>query len=372
MTSVLHVSQPTIGGVMMVVRDLVRDQAARGLDVSVACPDDGQLPAAVEESGVRRIPWHAGRSPGRGVPAECSRLKDIVEKAKPDVVHLHSSKAGLCGRLVLRGRLPTCFHPHGWSFHAVDGLIASASVYWERTACRWTHSTICVSDAEKRVGERSGLKACWDVVRNGIDLEYWRQPLHDDRAAAQSRLGLVSGAPVVICIGRICRQKGQDLLLRAWNVVRHQQPDASLILVGDGPDRETLQRQVPDGVTFVGARTDIRDWMVGADLVVMPSRWEGLSIALLEAMACERTVIATDVSGMKEAVGTDAGILVPPGDIDTLAREICRGLESPDRMQEIGRAARKRVEAEFNVRNTCNSIAAIYDRLLGNRAAVGA
>src|SRR5437764_11564801 len=120
--TVLHVTQTTNAGVARCVLDLAADQARRGWHVAVASPEtDGFMPS-VTAAGAAHYAWPAARQPGVSALAELRPLANVVDRAGPDVVHLHSSKAGLVGRLVVRGHLPTLFQPHGWSFLAVDGL----------------------------------------------------------------------------------------------------------------------------------------------------------------------------------------------------------------------------------------------------------
>src|SRR5207244_646249 len=94
--------------------------------------------------GVRCLPWAAGRGPGASSVEEARRLARLVGQQRPDVVHLHASKAGLAGRLAVRGSLPTLFQPHAWSWLAVDGAVRWASIAWERLAARWTGLYVCV------------------------------------------------------------------------------------------------------------------------------------------------------------------------------------------------------------------------------------
>src|SRR4051812_26609336 len=118
---ILHVAQPVIAGVPRVAEALVADQLRRGWHVEVACPDDSDLRPAALAAGAVHHPWAAGRAPGPSTLPETRALARIVAAARPDVVHLHASKAGLAGRLLLRGRLPTIFQPHDWSFNLATG-----------------------------------------------------------------------------------------------------------------------------------------------------------------------------------------------------------------------------------------------------------
>ena len=159
----------------------VRDQVERGWNVSVACSSRGFLGYDAREAGAQAYWWQAEREPGRRVIGECLRLSRIIEEADPDVVHLHSSKAGLAGRLVLRNRIPTVFQPHAWSYLAATGGIRAASRRWERFATRWTAVTVCVSDAERAAGGRLGIDGRTVVIHNGVQLTTFRPQGSRDR-----------------------------------------------------------------------------------------------------------------------------------------------------------------------------------------------
>src|SRR5918992_983592 len=182
---VLHVSQPTVAGVPHVVASLVRDQVARGWDVSVACPPRGSLPDLVRAEGAAYLHWLATRQPGPRSVAEAVRLGRLVASVAPHVVHLHSSKAGLAGRLAIRGRRCTLFQPHGWSFDALHGPLRAAARVWERNGARWADAVVCVSDGERQRGIRAGVEADIRVIPNGIDLASWPPAAPDGREAAR-------------------------------------------------------------------------------------------------------------------------------------------------------------------------------------------
>lgn len=361
---VLHVAQPTHGGLVTCVGDPVTDQVRRGWDVWVACPPDGQLPDVVTAAGAGVRPWPATRSPGASAAGETARLRDIVREVGPDLVHLHSSKAGLCGRLALRGRLPTVFQPQAWSFHAVGGVQGWAAAAWERLGARWAHALVCASEFEREQGERAGISARWRVIYNGVDVEQLTKAGAEERRAARARLGL-SEAPLAICVGRLSRQKGQDVLLDAWPAVREQLPEAQLALIGSGEHQEALEARGVPGVTFAGERDDVPDWLAAADVVVNSSRWEGMSLAIVEAMARGRSVVATDVAGSREAVGDEAGAIVRPEDPVALAAEIAKRLADPALREAEGRAARERAMRSHDVRRTTGQVADLYAELVG-------
>jgi glycosyltransferase involved in cell wall biosynthesis len=355
---VLHVAEPTDGGVARCVALFAADQVTRGWDVVVATPDRDRLPGQVRAAGARWRHWDATPAPGAGTPGEVTALGRMVRDVAPDVVHLHSSKAGLAGRLVLRGRTPTLFQPHAWSFQAVEGPVRAATLSWERIAARWASRLVCVSEGEREVAERAGVRGRFAVVPNGVDLARFPAADAADRAAAKERLGAGPG-PLAVCVGRLHRQKGQRHLVAAWPAVAAEVPGARLALVGDGPDADGLRAAASSaaGVWLVGPSDDVRSWYAAADVVVMPSRWEGLSLALLEAMASARPVVASDVPGMRELVRDDAGALVPYGDPEALARAVVERLRDPERCAAEGAAARARVEGGYGLTTTLARLA---------------
>ncbi|MFD0855354.1 glycosyltransferase, partial [Actinomadura adrarensis] len=135
---VLHVTQPTQGGVAIYAMHAATDQVRRGWRVAVACPADGDLPTRLDSLAVPHVPWDASRSPGPSTLHEALSLGRIVRRFKPDVLHLHSSKAGLAGRLpCVANGTPTIFQPHGWSWLAAGDSQAESVLRWERFAARW-------------------------------------------------------------------------------------------------------------------------------------------------------------------------------------------------------------------------------------------
>ncbi|MEU0943949.1 glycosyltransferase [Streptomyces canus] len=366
---VLHLTQPVDGGVARVVTDLARAQLAAGLHVTVACPD-GPLAPAVRGLGADVRHWHATRSPGPALMREVRRLGQVLEDVRPDLVHAHSAKAGLVGRLAVRGRIPTVFQPHAWSFEAVGGVTAALALRWERWGARWASRVVCVSAAERATGVRAGIGGRWTVVPNGIRPDRFH-PAPVGTVRSDVLPGVAPAAPLVVCVGRLCRQKGQDVLLDAWDSVSRRVPDARLVLVGDGPDQERLRSRAPRSVLFAGAVTDTAPWYQAADLVVLPSLWEGMALAPLEAMSCGRPVVLTDVDGARESLppALVSRCLVPPGDPKPLAEAVTTLLLDPLLREALGHQGRRHVLSTHDVRLTAEAVAAVYRDVLGGPAA---
>lgn len=371
-------SQPVEGGVAAVVTELAAAQRREGFRVVVACPAGGTLSRTAAEAGAEVERWAARRGPGPSVAAETWQARRLIARVAPHLVHAHSAKAGLAVRLALRGGLPTVYQPHAWSFEAVEGYASRLALRWERyAAARWTDRVLCVSEAERRTGAQAGIATSWTVLRNGVD---WRRfsaaPLPQPadsaqlacaRAALRELREVPAGAPLVVCVGRLCPQKGQRTLLRAWPQITRSVPGAWLVLVGDGPDRQVLAQQTPEQVLFAGAADDVRPWYAAADLAVQPSLWEGMALTPLEAMASGRPVIVTDVDGARESLapGQEDVCLVPPGDPEALAAAVTTLLHDPGLRAHLGEAARKHVRADFDVRQTASAVHRLHLELLG-------
>jgi glycosyltransferase involved in cell wall biosynthesis len=371
---VLHVAQ-AVGGVAHVLDDHVRHQRASGWDVVVACPP-GDLDDIASAAGVRVVGWNAVRQPGPSVVPECRALARIVATVEPAVVHLHSAKAGLVGRLVVRGRRRTVYTPHAWSWLAVHGVTRRAARSWERYASRWTDAVVCLSEAELLAAHAAGISCPLELIPNDVPVDAIRSAAPDSAAAARSVLGLEPDAPVVVCCARLAPQKGQDVLLEAWAGVPDRLPGAQLVLVGDGPDRAALESQAAKakGVRFAGmaTRTQALAWMRAATVVVCPSRYEGMALVPLEAAALGVPVIASDVEGMHSELSSWARQIVPVEDSSALRAALARFLGSPEQAAAGGAEARAWADRVLAGRRSVTRTVELYRRILAGPAGASA
>ncbi|GGQ24193.1 glycosyltransferase involved in cell wall biosynthesis [Actinomadura coerulea] len=362
---VLHVSQPNAGGVAVYVGQAAGDQRRRGWEVAVACPPGGDLPERCMAAGVPWLNWDAGRAPGPRTLLEALSLRRLVKGFAPDVVHLHSSKAGLAGRLLRRPLgTPTIFQPHGWSWLAATGRLDTLSRLWERAGARWSDALVCVGTGELREGMRAGVRGPYRLVRNGVDRRRFTPADAAARLAARTRLGLEAAVPLAVCIGRLTRQKGQDVLVAAWPGVTARCPSAQLAIVGDGEDLDRLRGERVAGVRFVPAVEDPRDWLSASNLIVLPSRWEGLPLTALEALATGRPLVGTDIPGITEVVRPGLGALVPVEDPAALAEEMAGRLLFPGTAEREGRAA-VAASAAYDIGRTVALLAAVTRDVAG-------
>jgi glycosyltransferase involved in cell wall biosynthesis len=182
-----------------------------------------------------------------------------------------------------------------------------------------------------------------------------------------ARVHLGVDGPIVLYVGRLDAEKGVDLLIDAWHLL--QSPDATLLLVGDGPERQKLEQLATSGVNrtpirFEGPSTDVHRYYAAADVFVLPSRSEGLSNALLEAMASGLPVVATDVGGNRQVIDTPLiGKLVAPSDPRSLRDAIAQLLANPAMRRAMGQSARAHVQAAYSIEGMLDCYERLYRTL---------
>jgi glycosyltransferase involved in cell wall biosynthesis len=327
----------------------------------IATGEDGFLCEEATSLGVpvRRIP-HLTQpiSPLNDLLA-LGEIIDTIRQESPDLVHAHTSKAGLLARLAARRtRIPAVFTAHTWSF--ADGI--SAGQRWlampiERFAASLGGKIISVSQANKDMALRRAIAPPDAVVRiwNGVP----DVPLRADPG---------SGNPLtLVMIARCVPQKDHLLLIEALSRL---QGDWRLRLVGDGPLRVGVEEAISkaglgDRVQCLGDRSDVASLLAAADLFVLATRWEGLPLCILEAMRAGLPVVATDVGGVREAV-TDGvtGYLTRSGDVQQMRSRVRELLGSRALLQSMGAAARARYERDFNVHNMARATWALYREVM--------
>ncbi len=364
---VLHVTQPTSAGVAKVVQQLIADQRRRGMAVGLASPNRPEFVTPLVDMGCHYFPWASVRSPFKGVYQESRGLKQIVTASDPRLLHLHSSKAGMIGRLAVRGRVPTVFQPNGWSFAAGEAWLKPISKQFELFAAQyWTTKTVCVSDLEVQAVQRRVSPEKIVVIANGLDLDEWDAKGHKSKHQARQLLGVPLNAKVAVCVGRVTKQKGPDLMLEIWRRLGGERSGYWLLWAGDGDLLDSVKAEAASVQRFRldGPTTQPKTYFEAADVVVMPSRWEGHSLSMLEALATFRPVVAFDVEGMKETIIDGMGAVVPRNDVNAFANELGVWLEKPQaELEAAGVLARNRVAERYNLQRSCEEMVALYQSL---------
>jgi glycosyltransferase involved in cell wall biosynthesis len=312
-----------------------------------------------------------------GDPAALLELTRAMRRERPAIVHTHTSKAGFLGRLAARIiRVPAVIHqPHGHIFYGYYGSGWTAVfTALERRAARWTDRIITLTErgTEEHLARGIGRPEQYVTVPSGVPTEQLRASA-PSRGAARARLALDTDAFVMVGLGRLVPIKGFDLLLRALPAVATAVPSTRLMLVGDGPDRGMLEALavslgVSDRVRMTGETTDVAGHLVAADVVVVPSRNEGMGRVVVEAMALGVPVVATAVGGIPAVVvDGECGRLVEPDDVAALAAALVELARDAGLRRKLGDGARERAE-HFSTEVANAKLLALYAALVRQKA----
>jgi len=287
------------------------------------------------------------------------RLAVALRKRRVRILHTHTSKGGMIGRLA--GRLAGCdlviHHTHGFYHSGLrPGVLRGFMYLLERFFARLDDYQVFVNTTEASDAADSGLvpRSKVKVVFNGVADPTENVDL--DVAQMRSSWSIPDGSTV---IGNVCRlateQKGLDTCLRAFAAVRYRAPHAHMVLVGDGEDRHSLEGLaddlgVADAVHFVGYLPDAGALHLAFDITFAPSRREGQSVSVIEAMACGRPVVTTRIPGTNDLVLDGVtGLLTEVDDVDEMSKKLESLIRDPDRCRRLGAAARSKYESTFTL-----------------------
>jgi glycosyltransferase involved in cell wall biosynthesis len=212
------------------------------------------------------------------------------------------------------------------------------------------------------------------MIYSGVSDE---EPPPVDPQAVRAEFGFAPEAPLVLFAGRLAEQKRVDDLLKALDLLQHVQPDVCTLIAGDGPLRERLEEtahgyHLDDKVRFLGHRNDVPRLLAAADLLVLPSSYEGLPNVVLEAMRFRKPVVATAAPGTTEVVvDGETGLLVPVGDVIVMTRAIRDLVRDPALARRLGEAGRARAEAHFGADTMVAHFAELYEHLARSKGIGG-
>lgn len=361
MLRILHITEVTWGGVVELLRHFTSEQTRQGHTVHVLSPRPLGL-----SPGVSHIHWRLDRRNAATWLPALRHIQHLVDSGDYDAVHLHSFMAGLLGRLPrsVFAQVPIIYQPHSWSFDLFTGFRRRAIKEWERYAARRTSILVANCNDEIAEGVGAGVAVESRVPGVCVDTGHFRPPSVRERSDAQSLLPIPDLSAVIV-LGRISFQKGQDLLVSRWE----QDPirDCQLILVGPG-DTDTLAKLAPRewnrSIFSVGEQRDVRQWLWAADVMVLPSRYEGFPVAAAESMSTGTAVVATGFNGAREIIEapplSPGGIVVSIGDMDALLQGAIKLVSSPSLQHEVSTSARARAERLFTAEIVCGKLTAGY------------
>jgi glycosyltransferase involved in cell wall biosynthesis len=286
-----------------------------------------------------------------------SKIRDLVKDTRADIVHAHGYKSDIYLYFALRGKkipiLSTC---HTWYD---NDLMVTLYGMVDRWVLRSFDQVVAVSDEVVQRLLKAGVhREKIQEIRNGIDLRLLDAA--KPSLSKANRNGLLIGL-----VGRLSREKGVDIFIRAAALALHEVPETQFVVVGDGPDRASLENLIRElgieqNIRLLGRREDMPGIYASLDVMVSASRQEGLPMALLEGMGSQVPLIATPVGEVPTLVESNvSGILVPAENVEALANALVVLVRSPDMRQRLAAAGRERIQRQFSAtRMTADYLAA--------------
>ncbi|MGC8669483.1 MAG: glycosyltransferase family 4 protein [Chthonomonadales bacterium] len=306
------------------------------------------------------------------------QIVGIIRHEKPAIVHTHTSKAGVLGRMAARlCRVPILVHtPHGHVFHDYYGRTATrVFIATERFCARFTHRLVMLTrnELQDHLALRIAPEERFAVIHSGVDFSRFIEA-PTCRGTMRASFGIPPDARVLGTVGRLVPVKGQTYLIEALPAILGSVPNAHLVLVGDGPLRQDLEHQatrlgVASRVHFAGLREDVASCLADFDLFVLPSLNEGMGRVLVEAMAMRLPVVASDVSGIRDLVHHEQnGLRVPAGDAQALASACIRLLTDNELARRFAEEGFRTVVPAYSQEEMIARIEALYADLLAETA----
>jgi glycosyltransferase involved in cell wall biosynthesis len=313
------------------------------------------------------------------------RLARLIRRERPQILHTHTAKAGAVGRLAAlaagSARPPIVVHTfHG---HVLRGYFGPVRAYGFRLLERWlatkTTKLIAVSPQVRDDLVALGVAPVekFAVIRLGIELEERLRAAAGARAETRKLMGVPQDAFVVGWVGRMTGVKNTDDVLAAIRLLHDREVDAYLCMVGDGPDRDGLERRAHElGITrrclFLGYQEEVARFYAACDTIILPSVNEGTPVSAIESLAAGRPVVATRVGGVPDVVddGED-GFLVEPGSTKELADRLEQLARDPELRERMGEHGRARMIDRYAVQRLVDDIDQLYQSLLREESAGG-
>lgn len=354
------------GGASVHLLHLAIHAQQRGHDVSLLIGGNGVVATRARSLGLATYTLRHLVRPIRPLADLLAffEIRKWLKQLQPTLVHLHSTKAALLGRLAARSLgLPVIYTAHGWPFtEGVSAPVAWLYRHWELWLSPLVQHFITVSayDRELALTHRIASASNITVIHNGVPL------------LANATHGPAGATTRIIMVARFEKQKAQDLLLHALAQLSSQ--PWQLTFVGDGPLMAACQQLaaslgLASRINFAGARSDVAGLLCNADIFVLASRWEGLPLTILEAMRASLPVIASDVGGVGEAVSHgQTGLLVPRDDIPALTAALAKLLNEPAYREQLGENGLLRFQQMFTLEHCAERTLAVYDSIIAAAA----
>lgn len=368
MTKVLHLIgnfEEDKGGAQRVIVDIINSCDDSNLELGV-CTLFGKATLSKELSrDVYNVNFKHQCKYNAGIFIDLYR---VIAGWQPDILHVHSSVAGIFGRPIAKISGVKIIS----SVHNDVRQISFRNKLLDKLTIGFSDAIVCVSDLAKEsvLEEYSSYLSENDIytVWNSLDCNKFKKDVKIGKQDKREELNLDDSKILIGTVGRLHPHKGQKFLLKAWQKVISEFPDAGLLVIGDGKEKKGLKQLaaelgITESVHFLGSRNDVPELLNTLDVFVFPSIYEGLGISLLEAMCMEKIIIASDIEPLKQVL-ENTGILVPPKDPKSLGEKIVEVLNNFEDHKYLGSKARKRVLKNFSPEEFGRKYIGVYNKVI--------
>ena len=370
MIKVLEViRQGQIGGGESHLLDLIRFFDKKQIEPVCLSFTDGEMISQLKKMGIKCHIIETSKAFDFKIQKQ---IKHLIESENIQLVHAHGSRAA--SNVIWPSKqmhTPLIYTVHGWSFHNDQpAYIKQIRAFCEKLICHYSDEIICVSQSNANTGKDTfGLSNC-HIIENGINLERFNpsNPFQNLR----SEMDFNEKDFIFGFIARCTKQKDPIVFLKALEMAHQQNKNIKGLFVGEGDMDEDVDNyiksyQMENYLHRTTFRTDVPELLHAIDAYCLPSLWEGLSIALLEAMAMEKAIIATPTDGTNEVIhDKENGLIIPFQDANALASAMIELANSPDLCSEYGQAARCIVEKRFNAKRVAETVTDLYFNTIRN------
>jgi glycosyltransferase involved in cell wall biosynthesis len=355
------ITKAEMGGAQTHVLDLAKNYKIAGHDIAIMSSCDGWL---AQKSQVLKINYYLNKyfvnsfNPILMLWAS-QELDKCLKDFKPDVVHCHSSFAGIVGRLTIKNKIPTFFTAHGWSFNEGVGPIQKfLGIISERVCAKYCTKVICCAEFVKDLALKYKIAKPdkFEIIYNGIvsrEVDYSKKD---------------NGIAKIVMVARLAEPKNPFLLIDAYSKLSDKAKEKSqIIIIGDGPQTKTLRDLVRDinlfeKVKFTGAidHDDVFEYLENGHIFALPSKWEGFPYTIIEGMNAKMAVIASDVGGIKEAVNKNCGILIKGDNPDDWKDNLEYLINNPELVRKMGEFGSIEVKEKFDIKIMFEKVFNLY------------
>jgi len=353
------ITKSEAGGAQTHVADLCAYFKTKGHDVRVMSNGEGWLKQECDRIGVAFVQnkYFSNKPCPRKLFRAIREIRRLAGEFKPDIIHCHSSSAGILGRLAIKGKIRTIYTAHGWGFNIGIKPWVKYSVLWlEKFCAKYTDTYICVAEFVKKLGLKYRLapENKFKVIYNGVEnkLQVASSKLQDQKIK-------------LIFLGRLAEPKMPELTIQAMaDLPENIRKNLKFIIIGDGPKKlilEELSTKLKINVKFTGSlsREESLSYLKQSDIFVFVSAWEGFPYTILEALSCGLPIIASNVGGVGEAINSGNGILVE-NEVGQIKEAILKLVSDRELRIKLGEQGRRDVITKFSLEKMLSDIEKIY------------